>query len=206
MLTRTMVAVAVMMGLMAGAGVRAAEPDLSTPKAAVKVFTSAIVAGDVNAAKVAATGNEKQIKGVDGVVMMLKAILAIKDATTAKWGEESGKKIMPTGPTEMLKTLEEAKETIDGDSATVQWKDSAQKMDLKKADGKWKVDMAKALPGEAADKVLETAKMFEKAATEIAADIKAGKYENVEAVQQALAMKMFELAKEAANKAPAKQE
>ena len=88
--------------------------------------------------------------------------------------------------------LEKSEAKVDGDNATIinPTKEEKDPMKLVKKDWKWFVDL-KSLPKDGMDQVVKMAPAMAKAATEVTAEIKSGKYKDAMEAQQALGTKMI---------------
>ncbi len=104
------------------------------PKAVAKDFMEALAEQDYSKAKDLGTETTKQTIGlIESMVQMAKQMG--QDADNSEMTKEF----------EGLENAEWSDAEIDGDNAIVKYKvgDKEEKVDLKKVDGKWKVDMKK---------------------------------------------------------------
>lgn len=178
------------------------KPDQSTPKSAVAAFFKAMEKGDVEAAKSMAVGTDKQLKVLDIVIPVASGMKALENAAVKKWGEDA-KKVLTDGPAgggfDFEKNLADAKVTEDGDKATIvsgkKEDDGKQPLILKKADGKWKVDLGFVPVDQLSDPMLANIfKGLADAAKETAGEIDAGKYKNAHEARAAMMAKVAKMA------------
>jgi hypothetical protein len=172
---------------------RAADVDLSTPKAAAKTFGQGLSDGDAETVKAAAIANEDQVKALEALVRAVSNFKKVEEAAVAKFGD-AGKSIANPGSMSIgdeLAKIDTAEEKIDGDSATLTPAESTQPLQLRKIDGQWKVDFA-AMPGsEQAAEALPMINAMADAATELADEISADKYKTAEEAKTALKQKLL---------------
>lgn len=161
--------------------------DISSPKAAVKTFISAIARGDASSAKAAAIADDKQAKVIEAMAAMFPGMVKLHDAAAQKFGAEQAKDL--EGPIAIIANVDKAEEKIDGDKATVTVKGANKPVALKKVDGGWKVDMAGMSSPDDAE-MTKMAPIMGKVAGEVADDIKAGKFKDMNEAQQAMGKKM----------------
>jgi hypothetical protein len=191
---RVMSAAAVLVVFAMALHLRAAEPDMSTPKATVVSFAKALNDGDAAAIKTLCTGTAKQVQTIDAVGEMVAASKRMQTAAVAKWGD-AGKKLggeMASGSDELLKSVDKLEIKEEGDTATVSGEAmKGDPMKLRKIDGKWKIDLAAIRDAENMEKAAPMMKAMAKAADETATDIKADKYKTIEDATQAYQAKMM---------------
>lgn len=184
------------------------KPDPSTPKGAVLAFFKAMEKGDVAEAKTMATGNQKQLAILDTLVPFMSGFKQLEGAAVKKWGEE-GKKILADGQGgggtafNIDEELKNAKVEEKGDAATIMpaeqkstgpAKPKKDPMNLKKIDGKWKVDLA-SIPAEGFDdpNTTRVLKSMGDIAKSTAAEIDTGKYATADDAKKAMSEKMLPL-------------
>lgn len=169
-----------------------AKADLTTPKGAALAFGNALVSGDNAGLRASSTGTEGDYKICESLGTMVSAMKKLSDAAAAKFGKDnviskSGKDM------DIAAELEKSEVKQDGDSATIINKDKPDDknpMKLKKVGSDWKVDLA-SLPKEGMDQIVKMAPAMAKAASEVTAEIAAGKYQKAEDAQQQLGQKML---------------
>jgi hypothetical protein len=171
-------------------------------KDSIKKLATALKEGDGATAKKYVDENENSQKMIEAMAKLTHASQGLQDAAVAKFGDE-GKNIgagrMGGGAPHFDKDLDEAQITVNGDTATVQPKAGtntapnappARPTTFKKMNGTWKLDM-QAMPDAA--RMAQSSPMFEKMAdamTQVAGEIKDGKYSSVQEARQALYQKM----------------
>jgi hypothetical protein len=121
------------------AGAKAADVDYSTPKAAAKALLLAMDAGDLNAAKEATIIPPGDEPALAALVDYGKGFRQLSEAVATKFGKDSAAQFPRM--TERAAALDQATQTITGDSAKITGTDGGNDMALKKLDGKWKVDI-----------------------------------------------------------------
>jgi type II secretion system protein G len=144
--------------------------DLSTPKAAAKALMTAFKNGNASAAKAAANATtDKEKDAVAAAVELAQAGLKLERAMRAQFEEARKKKDPDAEFGEMLKGIDTAEVKIEGDTATLKG-ERYFKLDFKKVNGKWKVEMPKQVDDP--DQLRKVAKAMD----QVAADVKGGKY------------------------------
>ena len=179
--------VAVMVCAMVGS----AKADQSTPKGAALDFGNALLAGDSKGIKATAVGSDADFKVVDALGTMVSAMKKLSDAAAEKFGKDNPISASAKDM-DIAAELEKSEVKEEGDTATIinKTKDDKNPMKLVKKDGKWFVDLA-SLPKDGMDQVVKMAPAMAKAATEVTAEIKSGKYKDAMEAQQALGTKMI---------------
>jgi hypothetical protein len=178
------------LAIVAATSLRAADE----PKDVALAFAKAMQAGDSKAIHDISVGTPEQLKTIDALAEMMKAIGKFKTACDAKFGADNVlSKSMGQVP-DLAAEVTKSEFKVDGDSVTVIDKtnpDDKHPLKLKKADGKWKIDLASM--GDDATKGAPpgVTKVF----MEVADEIAASKYKTVEEAAAAIGAKM-----QAANK------
>jgi hypothetical protein len=194
-MTTTTILVVLLLALTAhttGAG--AEEQDLSTPRGAATAFGKAMISGDVQAAKAAAVGDEPNLRMIDILAPATAAQNGLRQAAIAKFGE-SGKALVPgqdPASVDVAKEMASADVKEDGDSAVIKsTKPEAANaaVNLKKVNGEWRVDLAHSAQAGLIARQLPAVQALTPVINEVAADITAGKYDNVNAAGAALKSK-----------------
>jgi hypothetical protein len=123
--------------------------DTSSPKAAAISFAKAVDAGDANTAKSVTVNDPDQQKAVETMVNMFSTTKDFIAALKEKMGDEGGAMAMQMSSSlpNLIDSIKDGTETINGDTATVSAKkvDGTQDTDppaFKKVDGKWLVDLS----------------------------------------------------------------
>jgi hypothetical protein len=190
--------------VMVCAMVASAKADQSTPKGAALMFGNALMAGDGKALRAVSTGTEEEYKIVEALGSMVSSMKKLSDAAAEKFGKDNPLSAN-TKDMDVAGDLEKSEVKEEGDNATIINKEKNEKdpMKLVKKDGKWSVDLKASMPKENLGEVVKMAPAMSKAATEITAEIKAGKFKDAMEAQQAFGTKMIAAMMEAAPKAPA---
>jgi len=151
----------------------AAEPDLSSPKAADKAYRTAENNADAAAMKAASVYDDAWEKVIDERINGSKAEQKLRKAVRDRWGEASKKAF----PDPEIKDVPDAKEKIDGSTATLVYHGTVVER-FKKVDGKWKVDLLTPISDmemDSAKEQLKAAGYYKRAATRTAEMVIAGK-------------------------------
>src|ERR1043165_6548778 len=129
------------LAIVAATSLRAADE----PKDVALAFAKAMQAGDSKAIHDISVGTPEQLKTIDALAEMMKAIGKFKTACDAKFGADNVlSKSMGQVP-DLAAEVTKSEFKVDGDSVTVIDKtnpDDKHPLKLKKADGKWKIDLA----------------------------------------------------------------
>lgn len=174
-------------------------------KDSIKKLGAALKEGDSSTAKKYVDDNENSQKMIESLAKLTHAGQGLQDAAVAKFGED-GKNLgagrMAGGAPHFDKDLDAAQITVNGDTATVQPKPgtnttpgapnspNARPTTFKKIKGTWCLDM-QAMPDAA--RMAQSSPMFDKMAdamTQVAGEIKDGKYASVQEARQALYQKI----------------
>lgn len=162
----------------------------------VIALSKALSEGDAATARKHVLKDENTDKIVDGLALMTKATKGLQEAAVAKFGE-AGKTIAGQGMMqhaariEDFKDFDDARLSINGDTATIAPKDGRGKpTTFKKVDGIWKLDLA--LMSNSANAAQGAAAMPKMAGVmdSLAAEIKAGQYSSVQEARQAYYQKL----------------
>jgi hypothetical protein len=179
------------------------QPDPSSPKGVAAAFFKAMESGDAATAKSLATGKDKQLAVIDLLVPVFHSFKELETAAVKKWGDEGRKTLSQgqgggPGSADFNEQLKSAKEEITGDTATIipanPHADKKDQLQLKKVDGKWKLDMA-SLPSEGIDDPAATRMLSAVAevAKSTAAEIDQGKYASAKEAKDAMTKKLMPL-------------
>jgi hypothetical protein len=158
-----------------------------TPKAVAKTLFQAMYDGDRKLAAQCITPGPGQADALEGGTVVTVGMRKATDAMVKRWGTaEVEKQLGPVDVTRIdPRLIDEGKETIAGNTATIktskQSQPQTQTIQLARGDDGWRVDLAKTLNLD--EKLLIMAKpMFSamgKAGEEVAAEVEAGKYNNM---------------------------
>ena len=198
-LLRTVAAV-----LLSSFGLAAAAPttqpvaDATTPKAALKSFAIATRTGDRDSLRASfhAT-NETERRIADLTADVASAVVRLRDAAVAKFGDAGAKEFNGSIPDDShLGRIDSGKEQVANDNATVvvQGPDGKpQPMYLVRVDGQWKISVSRGLANMSAEKVdsqLAALTMTSSILTEVATEIGNGEYKSADEAAGALKSKV----------------
>jgi hypothetical protein len=162
-----------------------------SPKAIAQAFAAALDKGDAAAAKALLPADEIHGKWVDASIALSAALKKLDAAATARFNE-AGKSVSQNQLhlLDSFKSLENAQEKIEGDSATLMPADQTQPLRLQRVDGKWQLQIG---PGKAdAPKQLALYARLTKAANTTAEEVAAGAYPSAEAAAKVFAARVLE--------------
>ena len=178
---------------------RADEP--ADVKEAAMSFARALSQGNAEQAHKFAVSNKTNDTFIDLVVPLVAAQTKLHDSAVSRFGKD-GESILTTGTPAEAFNKEYGKDAgdldinITGDSAQITAKPKAgekpegQPLQLKKVEGKWKVDLSKLKGAEAMPKNAPLIKALTKAMADTADEIQAGKYGKVQDAKMAIADKV----------------
>jgi hypothetical protein len=140
-----------------------------SPKGALLAQDAAAQAGDVQAdlGCYEAKG-EGQQKLAQAIAQGDIALAKLQAAVTKQFGRELGTAVIHAAGTEDAKDIDGAKQKVEGDQATVTFKDNSPPLHMVKVDGKWKISVADMI-GEATDQQIEK---LDRAIAEFTAEVK----------------------------------
>jgi hypothetical protein len=177
------------------------KPDsrLATPKGAAKTLYQAMYDNDVELAKKCVIEGAGQMEFAEGMTKMVTSMRGAMDAAYKQFGKEIDK--LAGGSLDTMhidpKQVDEATETINGDSATLAMKDGKTVMQLVRKDNVWKVDLVRSYSKKSSmseqQMVQITSRMFvatARAADQTKAEIEAKKYSTPREAVQALVANM----------------
>ncbi len=172
------------------AGCEKAVPAGSTasPQATAKTFYKAMLAGDVATAQTAVLDEGDQQRRVENLAPEVGAVANLNKAVRDKFGQSIE---VPGGPLKKYgvapAAIDAAKLTLNGNAATLQV-EGAGTLTFKLVGDRWKIDLGDKGDG---DQAVPMLKAVTAAANAVAAELKAGKYESVDAVKAALGAKLL---------------
>lgn len=175
------------------ASARAAEPDLSSPKAAAKSLFNAITAADREAVAASLySTNADQAQLASAMADMIVAGKKLGDASRDRFGKSGD----PIGrgmldPADLTK-IDDAAVTETGDSATLTVAGQPRPMSFRKQDGKWKLvitDFGGAAP-ENITKQIRLVRLMTEAIETSAKEIAAGEYKTPDAALTAIQQRL----------------
>lgn len=184
-------------------------PDEAALRTALKALAKALQDGDRDQIrKVIYAANPTEQKMVDAMAGMAAEIARLNKAATKAFGEEQAKALTGDLGAELTR-IDQAKVSIDGDTATVVYKpgepapkqtdlasaDPAAPLQLTKVDGRWRVPMAKLSKGATPEQIeqrLSDVDVQTKVVADITAEITQGKHKNIDAVTEAWQAKVMQ--------------
>ena len=171
------------------AGCRESPAPTATPKEAATAHFKAVMSGDIEAARATSVGDARSRRWLDAQVEEVAALRSYHDAMKARFGDNlpgmTGLSASARDAQEakLLAALENGREKIDGDTATISAGDRV--VDLKKVNGHWKVDRGRLGEQESVDSFVSRTRRTAKAYREVAAEVQQGKYKAPAEAQQA---------------------
>ncbi len=181
---RAMTVVAV--GLMASLVM--ADADYATPKGAFRTYTKALADGDAATLKNSVIASAKHDQLLDSQIAYAPIEKKFKAACIKSYPASA--KELADGTPEMLKAIDDADVKIDGETATLNTRLSTEPVQLKKVDGRWKVDLASMYGTDAVDEVLLFRKALGEVMTDMLPDVEASKYKDFNEVKNTLEMRV----------------
>ena len=161
-----------------------AEPDLSTAKSAALAWIDASWEGNASNAQQVLVDDELQRKFMDGPLRFSAALRALESAAVKQFGKPGWQ---VTGyPDGSAKTMEKKLQIEEeGDHATASAADAMMPLQLRRTDGKWRVDLSETARDPRAQRVGEASVAAAKVAEDVAAEIGEGKFKTVEEAKDA---------------------
>ena len=161
-----------------------ASPDLSTVKSAALAWIDASWAGNASVAHQVLVDDERQRKFMEGPLRFSAALRAMEKAAVKRFGEP-GRQVTgyPDGSAKAMEKHLNLKE--EGDRATASLGEAMMPLQLRKIDGKWRVDLGEAVRDPRAGRAGAASVAAAKAAEEMAAEIADGKYKTAEEAKAA---------------------
>ena len=161
-----------------------ARTDLSTVKSAALAWIDASWAGNASVAHQVLVDDEQQRKFMEGPFRFSAALRALETAAVKRFGEP-GRQVTgyPDGSAKAMEKHLEIKE--DGDRATASRGEAMMPLQLRRIDGKWRVDLGEAVRDRRARRAGEASVAAAKAAEEVTAEIAEGKYKAPEEAKDA---------------------
>lgn len=165
-----------------------AEHDGTSPKAAYRSYIEALGAGKLDDLKAASVTTPQHVKMLEGLLSYMKADKTFRDAVVKAYPVAAKK--LPDPTKETLSSLDNAETKIEGDSATLQTKQSGDPVKLKKDGTKWKVDLVSMYPAESLDDVMTFHKAMAGVMEDMLPDVEARKYKDFDDVASTLEMRV----------------
>jgi len=184
-------------------------PDEAALRTALKTLAKGLQEGNrEQIRKVIYAANPTEQKMVDAMSNMAAEVAGLNKAAAKAFGEEQAKALTGDLGAELTR-IDEAKISIDGETATVVYKpgdpapkqtdlassDPAAPLQLSKIDGRWQVPMAKLSKGATPEQIeqrLADVDVQTKVIADVKEEVAQGKYKNVDAVADAWQAKVMQ--------------
>lgn len=177
----------------AAAGGMGMRQDLSSPQSTLQTLARAMELGDVAVAKEAVTPESQRV--VEAIIPIAVSMKKLEQAAVAKFGAGQTLSAPGMGMADAIEALRNADVKVNGDTATAAPKGEGQKpVTLKKVNGQWQADLTTNLdlpPGKTLEQFLPVLQGMARVSDQVAADIQAGKYQNVQEARQAFGTQMM---------------
>ena len=175
-----------------GGSVFAESPELATPKLGVLAFVRAMEQDSPEAFAAVTLGAEPDRKLFVPLIHMVGAAKDLEKAARQKFGK-AGRVVVRDSPAAGLEVqVQESTVTITGDSAIVRHAqdDGAEPLTLRKTSDGWKVDLTAIQRRQEMASAAPSVERLEKALSDTAGDIRAGKFQSAEEAERALLQRM----------------
>jgi hypothetical protein len=164
---------------------------LPGPKAIAITFAGSIEKGDAATAKGLVAGDAAHARWVDGAVELSAALKKLDAVAVERFGE-AGRNLTRNQLhlADAAKALEQAQEKVEGDRATLTVPGRAEPLVLRKAEGRWQLQV-----GATPEEVLAQASLYgrlTRAAERTAQEIAAGAYGSVETAAKVFAARVLD--------------
>ena len=195
-MTRAMLRMGMALALLIGGasvGLADSKSNLSDPKSAAKTFAAGVQNADMSLIKNASIGSDSDYKLLETMSGVVNASMKLREAVSAKFGADQAKLLPQAGPGDLEAVVDKSTLKVDGDTASLNepGQDSANALHLKKVGGDWKVDLSQIPNKEQMAQTSPIMKELQKVVEQTTDDTKAGKFKNVQEVQQAVQTRMM---------------
>jgi hypothetical protein len=178
--------IVILVGTAALAGCRKQSAgELSNPKSAAMVFTSALENGDIKTAQRASNASGMETDLLQAMAQSAAGIKRLNTAATAKFGD-AAKMIVLAHATTVSSNLVNADVELGDARAIVRSKDGRDSLQLLKIDGAWRVDVGALIRGRDVTNVIPFFRAAGLAASEVADEITAGHINDVNFAREEL--------------------
>ena len=163
------------------------------PRQTFKTFMGALTFGNPKKiGDLCAATDPKSRQVIGDFQDVARSIKAIRDATTIKFGAEAADSVLPAMPA--LGDVDDAKETIDGDKATLDGGGLMGPVHLTRVTGQWKLDIAELMrQGDLPPNTHAYLADLAKAVRRTAEDIRNGKLSSVDVAQEVLQIRQAQI-------------
>jgi hypothetical protein len=180
------------------AELKPAVASLATPKGALRAYDAALPAGGLKAAEAAYhCEGDSQRRAAHAMAEVDLATSELQEKVKEKFGPAAVEVILHAARNTSLKDLQEAAEKINGNHATVSWKNNRPPVPMVKVNGKWQVSVSDVLAdfGKDADvdAFLQTCGEIATQLRRTTAEFDAGDYPNVTLLERAIQQRFFRL-------------
>jgi hypothetical protein len=164
----------------------AAAPDLSTVRSAALAWVDASWNGDAGVADQILVDDDAQREFMAGPLRFSAALRALEAAAIEQWGD-AGRQVggYPDGSAKAMEPKLET--TEEDDRASASFGKSMMALPLRRIDGRWRVDLADIARDRRARRASEASTAAAKAADDVAAEIREGKFKSAEDAKAAFA-------------------
>ena len=154
-------------------------PDLSTARSAALAWIDACWSGDARAAHKVLVDEERQREFMTGPLRFSAALRALESAAVKQFGD-AGKRVTgyPDGSAKSIEKQLEIKE--EGDRAAASGREAVLPLQLRRIDGRWRVDLSGAIGDARARRAAEASGAAAKVAEDMAAEVTAGKFQTAD--------------------------
>jgi hypothetical protein len=164
------------------AGCKSEDARTASPRAAAKAYLTAMVAGDIKTISEISDGSPDSLEVLIAMAQLNAAHNRLEQASVKRFGDARSVFAYPRGRDshpEMLKNVETAPETIEGETAKVGTGSAV--VSLKRVNGQWKVNRDQhAPPSDNVDTLLAMPRALTGAYNEVADGLEAGHYETAD--------------------------
>jgi hypothetical protein len=162
---------------------------LPSAKAVALAFAGLVERGDASAAKGLVPQDSMHAQWVDATVALASALKRLDAAAVAKFGDGAGKAISQNQLhlTASLKSLEQAQEKVEGDTATLTVPEVPRPLVLKKVEGRWQLQV-----GATSQREIELLHDLAQAADRTAGEIAAKEHASVDGARAVFAARVLD--------------
>jgi hypothetical protein len=162
---------------------------LPSPKAVALAFAGLIEKGDASAAKALVPQDALHAQWVDATVALASALKRLDAAAVGKFGEAGGRTVSQNQLhlAASLKSLEQAQEKVDGDTAALSVPDWPRSLLLKRVDRKWQLQV-----GPSSHLQIDLLQNLAQAADRTAGEIAANEYATPAAARTVFAARVLD--------------
>ena len=162
---------------------------LPSPKAVALAFAGLVERGDASAAKGLVPQDSMHAQWVDATVALASALKRLDAAAVAKFGDGAGKAVSQNQLhlTASLKSLEQAQEKVEGDTATLTVPESPRPLILRRVEGRWQLQV-----GATSQREIELLHDLAQAADRTAGEIAAKEHASMDGARAVFAARVLD--------------